>query len=538
MAGMSFRTRLMTRRDFIHRAGRYGAGAALGALFALDLFARDDSRTFRLEGRPSDRRRKAVVLGAGVAGLAAAYQLQKAGYDVVVLEARTRTGGRNWTVRGGDEETELTGDRQKCGFAPGQYLNAGPMRISHHHATTLAYCREFGLPMVVFTNFNEAAWLHRKGQPRQRMREIAADLRGHTSELLAKVIRQNKLDTPLSSEDREKLIEYLRGEGRLSKDLSYLRSADDDDSQDHRSRTRGYTISPGADGGPGKPTTPFDLETLIKAGYASPNLFDHDLHQQPTMLAPAGGMDRLARSFEERLAGRIQLGAQVREVRRTNDGRARIHYSDGSAPESSARQIEADFCVCTLPPHLLTQLPNDFSPETLAALRLPGTTTAGKIGLQFRRRFWEEDDDIYGGRSLTNEPIGQIYYPSEDYGKTGSAVLLGSYHFANRREVFDRPPAEREKIALEQGAAIHPQYPAEFENSFSVEWHRIRHNESSWARWRSDSDFDQAMRVLGQPDGPFYFAGDWLSHLNAWQAGAFVSTHRALRELHRRAQSS
>ena len=34
-----------------------------------------------------------------------------------------------------------------------------------------------------------------------------------------------------------------------------------------------------------------------------------------------------------------------------------------------------------------------------------------KTGLQFRRRFWEEDEHIFGGISYTDLPIRQISYP-------------------------------------------------------------------------------------------------------------------------------
>src|SRR5580692_5180416 len=62
-----------------------------------------------------------LVLGAGVAGLVAAYELRNAGYKVQVLEYNARAGGRNWTLRGGDRHTELGGATQECQFDPGLY---------------------------------------------------------------------------------------------------------------------------------------------------------------------------------------------------------------------------------------------------------------------------------------------------------------------------------------------------------------------------------------------------------------------------------
>ncbi len=112
-----------------------------------------------LNGRP---RKHVVVLGAGIAGLTSAYELLKAGYQVTLLEARQRPGGRNWTVRGGTSETDLTGATQRARFSPGQYMNAGPGRIPQHHVT-LDYCRELGVAIEPFVNQNADAYLYREG---------------------------------------------------------------------------------------------------------------------------------------------------------------------------------------------------------------------------------------------------------------------------------------------------------------------------------------------------------------------------------------
>src|SRR4029077_3385275 len=112
------------------------------------------------------------------------------------------------------------------------------------------------------------------------------------------------------------------------------------------------------------------------------------------------------------------------------------------------------------------------------------------------------------------------------------------YHFGNSRRDFNDPqPPERERRALEQGAQIHPQYPAEFENSFSVAWDNIAYSQMSWVRWPGGS-FDDGVRTLSEPDGPFYFAGDWRPQLSGWQAGAFASAHQVCRTLHKRASAA
>ena len=98
-----------------------------------------------------------------------------------------------------------------------------------------------------------------------------------------------------------------------------------------------------------------------------------------------------------------------------------------------------------------------------------------KVGLQFKRRFWEEDEAIYGGISYTDLPIRQIAYPNTGFNRSGRGVLLGAYVFegANAYEFTSMPPAERVARAVEFGSRIHPQYPAEFENGIAVAWHRV-----------------------------------------------------------------
>jgi monoamine oxidase len=529
-------SRIFTRRDFLWRISRYGGAVVLGAMTALDLMARDQSARFQLAGRAPATKKRVVIVGGGLAGMCAAYELGKLGYQCVVLEARARPGGRCWTVRRGTKETELGRDPQTCAFGDGLLLNAGPMRISHTHGTTINYCREFGIPLVAFTNVNDAAYVYCAGRPKMRMREVRADLHGYTAELLAKAVRKDALDLPLNAEDREKLIEFLRFDGGLNAELLYPRPGgaklEGDAASDYG---RGYVVEQGTNGEPGQPTVPVDLEVLIKSGFgALTALGGGNLAQQPTMLAAVGGMDRLANAFARRIGPVLRQRAIVREIRRTAGGGVRVGYAD-ETNGGKLRAVEGDFCVWTMPPVLLPKVSVDFASETSRALGAMNPGAAGKIGLQFKRRFWEEDDGIYGGVTQTDLPITSIVYPPDGFG-TRNGVLLGYYHFGNaQRELNDQPIRERERLALEQGSQIHPQYRAEFENSFSVAWDRVPYSEMSWIQWNSGAEFEAAAKALETESGPFYFAGDWLTYHNGWQTGAFLSAQKACRRLHARA---
>lgn len=94
---------------------------------------------------------------------------------------------------------------------------------------------------------------------------------------------------------------------------------------------------------------------------------------------------------------------------------------------------------------ILSQIPTDVGPRMKAAIDAVPYASAVKIGLQFKRRFWEEDEAIYGGISYTDLPIRQISYPSSGFNRSGRGVLLGAYVFegANAYEFTSMTPADR-----------------------------------------------------------------------------------------------
>lgn len=148
-------------------------------------------------------------------GMAAAYELSKLGYRCMILEARNRAGGRCFSVRKGSTNIETGQPLQTANFDEGQYFNAGPSRIPHHHVLTLHYCKESGVPIQVYNNVNEAAYYFSEGEGplsnrKVRMREVHNDVRGWLCELLAKGMDGGKIDTQMSREDTQRVIEYLR----------------------------------------------------------------------------------------------------------------------------------------------------------------------------------------------------------------------------------------------------------------------------------------------------------------------------------------
>jgi monoamine oxidase len=478
------------------------------AMTGLGLLAAPAQASFELTGRVSGVR--IVILGGGLAGMTVAYELGKVGYDCRVLEARARPGGRVFTVRRGTVSEE-EGSSQTAAFDDGLYFNAGPMRISHHHHTTLAYCRELQVATEVFVPDCESAYLLQTRGPvagrRIRLREARADFDGYIAELLSKALSQAQLDQPLTTEDRDRLLAYLRRLGALDQQRQYRGSP-----------RRGPDDQ-------GRPSMPLPLRDLV-AGI--PDFYvQTDWFSQPTMMQVAGGMDRLPAALAARLGSRVVYRAAVREIRQSERG-VWVIYADA---DGRPQRVDADYCVSTIPLPVLSGIQKDLSPPVQSAIAASTYDGAGKIGLQFKRRFWEQDDEIYGGRSWTDQDIGQIIYPSHGF-TTSKGVLVG-YYLDFGRTMRERPPAELQRLALEQGTRIHPQYATEFETAFSVTWPRV-----PWSRgsWRSESGAAlQALASLRQPDGRVHFAGDYMTDMSSWMQGAFESAREVATVIHSRA---
>jgi monoamine oxidase len=196
--------------------------------------------------------------------------------------------------------------------------------------------------------------------------------------------------------------------------------------------------------------------------------------------------------------------------------------------------------VCTIPPPVLTKITNDFGAQVNADLASPLPVSIGKVGLQYGRRWWEEDDQVFGGITHTNLEIGTIWYPSHGFlGRKG--VVVGFYYGGDVADQWAAlSPRQREVRALEQGARIHGDvYRDEFERSFSNFWQKTRYSEAGWVAWPDGTwDPDTPYSRLLEPAGRTWFAGDHLSQVTSWQHGALESARYAVSRLHEQVLAS
>ena len=510
----------LTRRALLEHIGTVGGlGAAYLAMEALGLAlpTAAGAENFKLPRR-SGNGRSVVILGAGISGLVSAYELKRAGYRVTVLEARDRIGGRAWSIRNGDRVVQTGRADQLAAFSPGLYFNAGPARIPSTHRVILGYARKFGVGLETFVNVNRnAGWdFGGKVQPERRMVE---DMRGQLGELLAKAIDAHALDGQVSKDElaavRQFLVPYasLDGKGRYAPGGS-----------------SGWSV----DGG-GYAQAPVPLPSLAFKDLAPspaitlPYLFEHIWDMQSTMLQPVGGMDRIAHAIYQQVKPSVRLRSPVTAIRRSGD-RVRIEHGPGS------QVTDADHCVCTLGANLLEKIPNDFSPAKKAALKGVNYLASVKVGFE-TPRFWESDDNIFGGLAWTDRANENVIYPSNNFG-AARGVLVAAYAAGwtnqdNPQKFAGYGNEQRLQVCRDSIEALHPGRSRLLSKGVSVGWGLVPYSEGVGALWPGGPGGNGTRGAqyaeLLKPEGPIVFAGEHLSYQGLWQEGAALSAHEALK---------
>ncbi|MFB7608755.1 flavin monoamine oxidase family protein [Streptomyces gardneri] len=494
--------------------------------------------------RPARQGESVLILGAGVAGLTAAYELSVLGYDCTVLEAQELVGGRNRTARGGDELYEVddgTGAAVRthtCRFDEGLYVNLGPGRIPHHHRRVLSYCRAFGValePYVMETTANLVRPPNRAAAlPNRR---VANDTRGH---IAAKLTEALEADDAFTDEVRD----LLRIFGALDVDGKYTVAP-----------RSGYLHAPSAGDPFPEPAPALTFEELVESGFWKTRFYQPLDHEwQPTMFQPVGGMDRIVEALAHRakLAGaRIVLGAEVTGITLGEAGPGvrpgirpgvRVSYRKGGQPLLA----DARYCVSSIPvPVLKGVRRSGFSEAFESAVDVVEFAKTCKVGWQAERRFWEDDPadasggagHIYGGISWTSHDITQLWYPSHGY-FSDKGTLTGAYNFTEKAERFGRLPIrERLDLAREGAVELHPEFADDElvpqDKGVTIAWHKVPYQLGGWADWKPDrEDHRAAYRQLLQPEGDaFHMTGDQISPLPGWQEGAMMSAQYVVQQI-------
>ena len=219
----------LSRRSLVHSVGKAGGvAAAFHTMAAMGLLAVPEAYAGP-PALPPGRGRRVVIIGAGIAGMVLACGLQNSGYRPLVLEARTRPGGRNWSLRRDDIVHEI-GSTQHVSWDRDEhlYFNPGPARLPYHHEGILSYCRMLGVPLEVLCNDNRGALMQDDrafNAAPVLNRQLVNDVRGYIAELATKAVDNDLMAQSVTTEDKDRLRAMLRSFGALDKDLVYRGSA-------------------------------------------------------------------------------------------------------------------------------------------------------------------------------------------------------------------------------------------------------------------------------------------------------------------------
>jgi monoamine oxidase len=446
-----------------------------------------------------------AIIGAGMAGLTAAHELLHAGYTVTLLEAQNRVGGRVFTMREP--------------FTEGLYGEAGAMRIPRAHDLTQHYVAKFGLPTKPFTMGNPKAWVMLHGQ-KVRLGEFKNDEHALPFELAEEEMK-------LAIGDRwvhtlQPLFDRIRagGEEAWQEIASELDQFSLWEFLEHQGWSQGaielYCLM-------------FHMEPFLNSAFLEILREEAGDWFTDVVYIP-GGMDQLPRSFLPELAPHIRFGAKVVSIGQDSEG-VTIQYQNASG----RNLLRADHAIVTLPFSVLRHI--EITPAVSRgkqrAIRQLHYDASAKIFLQTRSRFWETNDGIEGGGSVTDLPVRTVYYP--DHGKaTGRGVLLASYTWGEDAHRWGSlSPADRLAQAIENVAQLHPEIRDEFEVGASKMWHDDEFAGGAFALFDPGQQTHLFSHII-EPELRLHFAGEHASLAHAWIQGAIESGLRAALEVARR----
>jgi monoamine oxidase len=455
-----------------------------------------------LLGWKADVSKKVVVIGAGLAGLAAAYELSEAGHHVTVLEARTRPGGRVHTIRGQ--------------FADGLYAEAGATNVFDVHHWTIKYARLFGVALDPATPPAGAPIFYVKGKrivikpntPVDWPMQLRVDEQGMSrgqlwNKYVAPVLKEigdpDAVDWPPSSLkklDDVSFTQFLRDRGASPEAISILRLGLADQ------------LGEGADA-----TSALDL-----LREALPRSLEKELY------TIRGGSDTLPHAMAAKLNPRIRYGCAVVRIEQDDRG-ARVICANNGANETIACQ----YVVCAIPFSVLRNV--RFSPavsrEKQQAIDRLGNTSVVRVFLQTRQRFWLEQG--LSGAATTDLPMMTAY--DKTFYLPGTRGLLEAYIAGERaRKLAAMSADERLSFTVNQVEMVHPAIRTHFEGGSSVCWDNEQWSRGAYA-WFRPGEMTSWLHQIAAPEGRIHFAGDHTSPQPGWMNGALQSGNRVAREV-------
>jgi monoamine oxidase len=455
-----------------------------------------------LESRPQPAKR-VIVIGGGMAGLVAAFELRRQGHEPVVLEAQHRVGGRVYTLRG---------------FAPGVYAEAGAMRIPRVHTLTLEYCELFNLPMRPFVMGNPKTLVHMNGET---MTFAEADAQPDRLPFELADHEKGKTWNELWNAAVQDVIDLWKREG----DHAFDALLEEYDKYSIREFLELKGFSEGA------------IELYGVMSFRESNMNAAVIEQLREIVGRAfedmqeiaGGLDLLPNAFYAQMPECVRFGAEVRAIEQDAEG-VTVHYRTAANRFS----VRGDYAIVALPFSILrdVEVTPAFSRPKQKAIRELNYNASTKVLFQTRTRFWEKDLGIVGGTTATDLPVRRVVYPSFSNPDMERGALLASYTWGQDALRWDAMDSEqRIEQALEDVSAFHPQILDEFEVGASHAWYDDPYAAGAFALFEPEQN-TRLQKDIEAPEGRVYFAGEHCSLYHAWIQGALESGIRCAREIH------
>ena len=455
----------------------------------------------QLKNRSSSK--KVIILGAGLGGLSAGYELTQAGHDIDILEARSRPGGRVYTLR--------------KPFAEGLYAETGATRIPENHEWTMKYVKLFNLALDEFRpiDLRDVHYVHGK-------RIIS----GHGEEIDWPVeLTAEEKAMGLAKMHQKYITPIVKAMGDISApDWAPSAAIKQYDEMTWIEFLRKQGASPGA----------IDLLTMgHSAGlYGEVSALQMlrvtaESRKRRQMYKIRGGNDLLPQAFAARLKEKIHYDSPVVKIEQDGQG-VRVVFLDSGKQQI----VTGDYLICTIPFSVLRRIEvaPSFSHEKQRAIEQLWYTSVARISIQTKTRFWLNED--LSGFARTDLPIMEIWNLTHDIPGT-RGILLAYSSGEPARQITGMKESDRISFTLENMEMIFPKTREQFEIGVAVCW-----DEEEWSRgalaWLKPGHTATVLPYISRPEGRIHFAGDHTSAWSSWMQGALESGNRAAREVNER----
>lgn len=466
-----------------------------------------------LKGTPNTSRPlKVVILGAGMAGLVAAYELEQRGHSVVILEAdSSHIGGRLRTLR----------------FENGLHGEAGGMRFPETHNLTSHYMDLAGVERSPFVMGNQEGYYYLRGQ-RVRVKDAAS---------LNQFYNLSPSEKGMTVDDMWLAALHKPLEGLSKADMDQLYTP-----EITNTLIRKYDNSSLLDLMYEAGLSEEAIEMTTVAYGVNGNLYNSALatmRDEPLWVEKfvevVGGSDVFPKKLTALLKTQPRMSSEVIAIER-DDRRNKataVYRNNGSVYRE-----EGDFVLCTIPFPVLQRIEAPFSGPKWRTIRSLNYDSATKTLAIANRRFWETDDGIYGGGSFSAD-LGATYYPADNAQakdpqvSASPGVMLASYAWgtlAHRQASLS--PNDRNATVRQELVKLHPQFKEGDTLKRLVSWAWDNHPWAGGAYALLTPRQQQSLyKDVVSPEGRIYFAGEHASTDTAWVQGSIDSALRAVKEM-------